>query len=80
MEHDSFTIEAMIRAYHVYSDIWNATIDEELLCAKEFGSLADPFAIADSIASYTCAGKEFSQVLIFAHVAHVRNMRKFAPF
>ena len=45
MAHDSFTIEAMIRGYHVYSDIWNAVIDEELPCAKESGNLADPFAV-----------------------------------
>lgn len=37
-------------------------------------------AITDSIASYTYVGKKFSQVLNFAHFAHVRNMWKFAPF
>ena len=100
-----------IRGYHVYSDIWNAVIDEELPCAKEFGNLADPFAVgvmkdgtvvghvprkissvcslflqrsgsivcrvtgprrfsADSIASYTCAGKKFHRFL-FSHTLHV---------
>lgn len=32
-------------------------------------------AIADSIASYTYVGKKFSQVLNFAHFAHVRNVK-----
>ena len=41
MELESFTIEAMIRGYHVYKDIWEAVLDEELPCQKELGNLAD---------------------------------------
>ena len=28
-------VEAMVRVYHVYEEIWDASIDEELLCARE---------------------------------------------
>ena len=36
----------MIRGYHVYKDIWEAVLDEELPSQKELGNLADPFAVA----------------------------------
>ena len=36
----------MIRGYHVYKDIWEAVLDEELPCQKELGNLVDPFAVA----------------------------------
>ena len=41
----SFTIEAMIRGYHIYRDNWSAVIDEELPCEKVLNNLADPFAV-----------------------------------
>ena len=31
----TFEVEAMVRVYHVYEEIWDASIDEELLCARE---------------------------------------------
>ena len=34
MAHASFTIEVMIRGYHIYRDIWSAVLDE-LLCERE---------------------------------------------
>ena len=43
MAHTSFTIEAMIRGYHIYSNIWSAVIDGELPCEEWSGNLADPF-------------------------------------
>ena len=45
MARASFTIDAMIRGYHVYKDIWIAMLDEELPCQWELGNLADPFTI-----------------------------------
>ena len=45
MAHDSFTIEAMIRGFHIYSNIWNAVIDKELLCEKESGNFTYPFTV-----------------------------------
>ena len=37
----AFSVEAMVRGYRVYKDVWTPTVDdhEELLCA------ADPFAV-----------------------------------
>ena len=43
----SFTIEAMVRGYHVYQSIWDAANDgEELECCREFGNIHDPSAVA----------------------------------
>ena len=42
----SFTIEAMVRGYHVYRDVWHATMAEQLPCQREIGNVADPFAVA----------------------------------
>ena len=45
MDRASFTIEAMIRGYHIYRDIWSAVFDEELPCQRETGNISDPFAV-----------------------------------
>lgn len=36
----------MVRGYHVYQDIWDAIVHEELACARELDNLRDPFAVA----------------------------------
>lgn len=42
----SFEIEAMVRGYHIYKDVWSAVIDEEFPCKREDGNRFDPFAVA----------------------------------
>ena len=42
----TFEVEAMVRGYHVYKEILDASIGEELLCAREPTNPCDPFAIA----------------------------------
>ena len=43
----SFSIESMIRGYHVYKDIWNdPDCDEELECKCEPGNSSDPYTMA----------------------------------
>ena len=46
MARKSHTIEAMVRGYHVYREIWIATVGEELSCVREVGNYRDPFAVA----------------------------------
>ena len=41
----SFTIQAMIRCYHIYRDIWSAVRDQESPCEKKLGNLTDPFTV-----------------------------------
>jgi len=43
----SFVIDAAIRDYHVYKEIWPSPIDEErLTCEREVGNLHDPLSVA----------------------------------
>ena len=39
----TFSIESMIRGYHIYQQVWEASIGEELTCQKERGNLVNPF-------------------------------------
>ena len=43
---ERFCIDSCVRGYHVYSDIWSASVGEELPCEREDGNSADPFAVA----------------------------------
>ncbi len=42
----SFEVEAMVRGFHVYKDIWNASLGEYLQCIREFGNPQDIYAVA----------------------------------
>ena len=42
----SFEIEAMVRGYYIYKDVWSAVIDEKFPCKREDGNRFDPFAVA----------------------------------
>ena len=39
-------MESCVRGYHIYKDIWEASVGEELPCQHESGNRADPFAVA----------------------------------
>ena len=41
-----FEIESMVRGYHCYNAIWDATIGEELPCKLELSNPEDRFAVA----------------------------------
>ena len=45
LDRDSFTVEAMVRGYHVYGDVWAASLGEELPCQREDGNHYDPYAV-----------------------------------
>ena len=42
---DSFTVESIIRGYHIYEEMWSSVI-EVLVCRCNTQSRHDPFAIA----------------------------------
>ena len=46
MGESTFSVEAMIRGYHVYKDIWTAVVNEQLRCQREPYNTSDPFAVA----------------------------------
>ena len=37
-----FTVNAMLRGYHVYQDMWEVNIGEILPCTREVGNHNDP--------------------------------------
>ena len=41
-----FSVEAMVRGYHVYQDEWDLVIGEVLQCQRETGNQHDPYAMA----------------------------------
>ena len=49
-EVDSFTVESVIRGYHVYEEVWSSVIGEVLVCRRDTRNRHDPFAVA------TCKG------------------------
>ena len=46
IEKCSFSLEAMVRGYHMYRSVWEAAIGEELMCVQEVGNRTDPYAVA----------------------------------
>ena len=47
---DSFTVESVIRGYHIYEEVWSSVIGEVLVCRCNTRNCHDPFAVA------TCKG------------------------
>ena len=43
-----------IRGYHIYQEIWTATVGEILECCREAGNLIDPYAVAVVRGTGTC--------------------------
>ena len=41
-----FAIPSSVRGYHVYKDIWEATIGENLVCQREQNNRHNPLAVA----------------------------------
>ena len=70
----SFEIEAMVRGYHIYKDVWSAVIEEEFPCKREEGNRYDPFAVAvcnGDIVIGTRSKKDF--IRLFAVGQHYRH-------
>ena len=41
-----FTVEALVRGYHVYQTVWEVRIGEVLPCTREPGNRHDPHTVA----------------------------------
>ena len=46
MEVATQEIECCVRGYHVYQEVWEAAIDEELICRPERSNAHDRYAVA----------------------------------
>ena len=47
---DLFTVESIIRGYHIYEEVWSNVIGVVLVCHRDTQNHHDPFAVA------TCKG------------------------
>ena len=41
-----FTVEAMVRGYHIYKEIWESSVGEQLICEIEETNRYDSHAVA----------------------------------
>ena len=46
MAANQFEVEAMLRGYHKYKDIWEATLGENLECQIKNGNIHDIYTVA----------------------------------
>ena len=46
MARHNFSLEAMVRGYHIYCSIWEASINEVLRCARDTSNTKDPYAVS----------------------------------
>ena len=42
----TFSLNSVVRGYHVYKDYWEAATGEILRCCEERTNIHDPFAVA----------------------------------
>ena len=45
----TYTVETIVRSYHVYRAIWEAAVGQVLPCQQERGNAHDPYAIDDGL-------------------------------
>ena len=76
-------VESAIRGYHVYREIWNPVLGEELTTQREHGNPEDAFAVKIKKGDETVGhiGKELSKICwLFLHdgsiVAEVTSCSK----
>ena len=43
---ETFQKESCVRGYHIYRELWDAVVGEELECQREHGNATDMYAVA----------------------------------
>ena len=41
-----FVVESYVQGNHVYKNLWDVSVGEELPCKKDSGNKKDPYAVA----------------------------------
>ena len=47
-------MESCVRGYHIYRDVWDAALGEELQCQRKTGNSSDLYAVAVRKDKYYC--------------------------
>ena len=42
----TYALQTVVRGYHVYMQVWNATVGQVLPCQRERGNVHDPYSVA----------------------------------
>ena len=46
MAEEWFSMDSVVRGFHVYKDVWDPFFGEELLCEQDVGNIHDPYAVS----------------------------------
>ena len=71
----SFSIEAVVRGYRAYKDIWAAVYGEELPCEREAGNWVDAFTMGRNEGWDGCRPHSEEDFLRFALCTYVEADR-----
>ena len=69
-------VEAMVRGYHVYKDVWTTVVGEELPSQREDGNRDDPFAVA-VVRGEAIVGHVTKKISLFALCIYAGAARSF---
>ena len=73
MEYE-FSVQAMVRGYHIYQNIWDAACDGELLnCERYIGNPHDPSAVAVKKGT-TVVGHVLRIISTICSIFHVKEV------
>ena len=42
----TYAVQTVVRGYHVYKQVWSATVGQVLPCQQERGNVHDPYSVA----------------------------------
>jgi len=73
-EMECFRKESCVRGYHIYRELWEAAIGEDLACQRECGNVTDAYA-ARTAALYWTTLRAFSQYLLHLFVRFRDRLR-----
>ena len=62
---DYYEQDNCIRRYHIYQKIWNAEVDEHLVCERELLNSSDRYAIEVLKDGYRCRCAAVTNFLLF---------------
>ena len=73
-----FTINAMVRGYHIYQEVWEVHVGEILPCMREVGNHYDPYATTASFMKiYTYINDKANMIEYSNSLSSSENMNEY---
>ena len=76
---ECFDIKSSVRGYHIYKDIWEASVGEELPCQRKNGNCANPFAVAKFLAKYFNSSKNSVSASVLGYLHLLQRDLRYQP-